>query len=143
LNEAVEILKGATGYWGSRYAREHAGDVKHSLADIRQAKECLGYEPFVQFREGVWNTHLPGTRTLPSTQNPNVRVCDDRCGSQGRKYALNMSSTPLEKIAEFDCVVIVTDHSQYDYSKIVENAKLVVDTRNATKGIVATNIVQC
>ena len=62
---------------------------------------------------------------------------------QGRKYALNMSSTPLEKIAEFDCVVIVTDHSQYDYSKIVENAKLVVDTRNATKGIVATNIVQC
>jgi UDP-N-acetyl-D-glucosamine dehydrogenase len=62
---------------------------------------------------------------------------------QGRKYALNMSSTPLEKIAEFDCVVIVTDHSQYDYSKIVENAKLVVDTRNATKGIFATNIVRC
>ena len=62
---------------------------------------------------------------------------------QGRKYALNMSSTPLEKIPEFDCVVIVTDHSQYDYSKIVENAKLVVDTRNATKGIAATNIVRC
>ena len=62
---------------------------------------------------------------------------------QGRKYELNMSSTPLEKIAEFDCVVIVTDHSQYDYSKIVKNAKLVVDTRNATKGIVAANIVMC
>jgi UDP-N-acetyl-D-glucosamine dehydrogenase len=62
---------------------------------------------------------------------------------KGRKYTLNMSSTPLEKIPEFDCVVIVTDHSQYDYSKIVENAKLVVDTRNATKGIVATNIVRC
>jgi UDP-glucose 4-epimerase len=56
LNEAVEILKGATGYWGSRYARERAGDVKHSLADIRQAKECLGYEPLVQFREGVERT---------------------------------------------------------------------------------------
>jgi UDP-N-acetyl-D-glucosamine dehydrogenase len=62
---------------------------------------------------------------------------------QGRKYALNMSSTPLERVPDFDCVVIVTDHSQYDYSKIVENAKLVVDTRNATKGIVATNIVRC
>jgi hypothetical protein len=47
LNETVEILKGATGYWGSRYARERGGDVKHSLADIRQAKECLGYAPFV------------------------------------------------------------------------------------------------
>ena len=62
---------------------------------------------------------------------------------QGRKYALNMSSTPLERVPDFDCVVIVTDHSQYDYPKIVENSKLVVDTRNATKGIVATNIVRC
>jgi UDP-N-acetyl-D-glucosamine dehydrogenase len=62
---------------------------------------------------------------------------------QGRKYALNMSSTPLEKLPEFDCVVIVTDHTQYDYAKIVASAKLVVDTRNATKGIEAANIVRC
>ena len=62
---------------------------------------------------------------------------------QGRKYALNMSSTPLEKIPDFDCVVIVTDHSQYDYAKIVEEAKLVVDTRNATRGIDAANVVRC
>jgi UDP-N-acetyl-D-glucosamine dehydrogenase len=61
----------------------------------------------------------------------------------GRKYALNMTSTPLDKIPEFDCVVIVTDHSQYDYPKIVGEAKLVVDTRNATKGIEAANIVRC
>jgi len=39
--------------------------------------------------------------------------------------------------------VIVTDHSQYDYARIVEQAKLVVDTRNATKGIVAANLVRC
>ena len=62
---------------------------------------------------------------------------------QGRKYALNMSSTSLDKIPEFDCVVIVTDHSQYDYAKIVADSKLVVDTRNATKGIEAGNIVRC
>jgi UDP-N-acetyl-D-glucosamine dehydrogenase len=62
---------------------------------------------------------------------------------QGRKYTLNMACTPLDKIPEFDCVVIVTDHSQYDYLKIVEKAKLVVDTRNATKGIEAANIVRC
>jgi UDP-N-acetyl-D-glucosamine dehydrogenase len=61
----------------------------------------------------------------------------------GRKYALNMNSTPLECIPEFDCVVIVTDHSQYDYRAIVKEAKLVVDTRNATKGISAPNIVRC
>jgi UDP-N-acetyl-D-glucosamine dehydrogenase len=62
---------------------------------------------------------------------------------QGRKYALNMASTSLEKIPEFDCVVIVTDHSQYDYRSIVANARLVVDTRNATKGIEAVHIVRC
>ncbi len=61
----------------------------------------------------------------------------------GRKYALNMTSTPLDKIPEFDCVVIVTDHSQYDYPAIVAKANLVVDTRNATRGIEASNIVRC
>ena len=61
----------------------------------------------------------------------------------GRKYALNMTSTPLERIPEFDCVVIVTDHSQYDYPGIVAKAKLVVDTRNATRNIDAPNIVKC
>jgi UDP-N-acetyl-D-glucosamine dehydrogenase len=54
-----------------------------------------------------------------------------------------MTSTSLDQIPDFDCVVIVTDHSQYDYSSIVEKAKLVVDTRNATKGIEAANIVRC
>ena len=62
---------------------------------------------------------------------------------QGRKYALNMSSTPLSKIPEFDCVVIVTDHSQYNYQAIVSQAQLVVDTRNATRDIDAANIVRC
>ena len=62
---------------------------------------------------------------------------------RGRKYALNMTSAPLDKIPEFDCVVIVTDHSQYDYRDIVDKAKLVVDTRNATRGMTAANIVRC
>jgi UDP-N-acetyl-D-glucosamine dehydrogenase len=54
-----------------------------------------------------------------------------------------MTSTPLDRISAFDCVVIATDHSQYDYAKIVEKAKVVVDTRNATKGITGNNIVRC
>jgi UDP-N-acetyl-D-glucosamine dehydrogenase len=62
---------------------------------------------------------------------------------RGRKYDLNLTSTPLDRIPEFDCVVITTDHSQYDYLMIVEKARLVVDTRNATKGIEAANIVRC
>lgn len=62
---------------------------------------------------------------------------------RGRKYALNMTSTSLDRIAEFDCVVIVTDHSQYDYATIVSRAQLVVDTRNATCGIDAPNVIRC
>jgi UDP-N-acetyl-D-glucosamine dehydrogenase len=44
--------------------------------------------------------------------------------------------------AEADCVVIVTDHKSFDYSKIVAGAKLIVDTRNALKGQVSKNIVR-
>ena len=54
-----------------------------------------------------------------------------------------MTNTPLNRLPEFDCVVIVTDHSEYDYAWIAENAQLVIDTRNATKGIEALNIVRC
>jgi UDP-N-acetyl-D-glucosamine dehydrogenase len=62
---------------------------------------------------------------------------------KGRKYALNMTCTSLEKVPEFDCVVVVTDHSQYDMRDIVSKASLVIDTRNATRGIDAPNIVRC
>jgi UDP-N-acetyl-D-glucosamine dehydrogenase len=61
----------------------------------------------------------------------------------GRKYALNMASTPLSRVPEFDCVVVVTDHSQYNFRDIVAQAQLVVDTRNATRDIKAPNIVRC
>jgi UDP-N-acetyl-D-glucosamine dehydrogenase len=38
-------------------------------------------------------------------------------------------------LASYDCVVIATDHSNYDYPAIVDSAQLVVDTRNATRRI--------
>jgi UDP-N-acetyl-D-glucosamine dehydrogenase len=51
-----------------------------------------------------------------------------------RHHSLRLDSTPLtpEFLAEQDCVLIVTDHSACDYDLVVENARLVVDTRNAT-----------
>ena len=61
----------------------------------------------------------------------------------GRHYALNMRSTPLEKVGEFDCVLVHTDHSLYDFEEIVEQAKLVIDTRNATRTIESSKIVHC
>jgi UDP-N-acetyl-D-glucosamine dehydrogenase len=38
-------------------------------------------------------------------------------------------------VADADCVVIVTDHSAFDYPALVRDAPLIVDTRNALKGI--------
>jgi UDP-N-acetyl-D-glucosamine dehydrogenase len=61
---------------------------------------------------------------------------------EGRHYHLNMQRASLDGVASYDAVLVVTDHSDYDYAKIVREAKLVVDTRNATKGINAPNIVR-
>jgi UDP-N-acetyl-D-glucosamine dehydrogenase len=62
---------------------------------------------------------------------------------KGRKYDLQMKRTDLEQLSQYDCIVIVTDHSDYDYKKIVGEARLVVDTRNATKGIDSPKVVRC
>ena len=62
---------------------------------------------------------------------------------RGRHYDLNMINTPLDNLGQYDAVLIVTDHSSYDFGAIVEQAQLVVDTRNATKGIDSPKIVRC
>jgi len=53
-----------------------------------------------------------------------------------RMYDLMKSSVPLtkESLKQYDCVVIATDHSCYDYEHIVRNSALVVDTRNVVNG---------
>jgi len=55
---------------------------------------------------------------------------------------LDLESQPEESIAAADCVVIVTDHSAFDYRKMVERAALIVDTRNALKGVDSQKIVR-
>lgn len=62
---------------------------------------------------------------------------------RGRKYDLRMKCAPLENLGHYDCVLIVTDHSDYDYERIVRESKLVVDTRKATRGIQSPKIVHC
>jgi UDP-N-acetyl-D-glucosamine dehydrogenase len=62
---------------------------------------------------------------------------------RGRHYNLNMECVPLADLEQYDCVLIVTNHSDYDYREIVDQAQLIVDTRNATKGIKSPKIVLC
>jgi UDP-N-acetyl-D-glucosamine dehydrogenase len=54
-----------------------------------------------------------------------------------REHNLGMTSKKLTEkmLAAYDCVLIATDHTAYDYAWIVRHAKLVVDTRNATANV--------
>jgi UDP-N-acetyl-D-glucosamine dehydrogenase len=56
-----------------------------------------------------------------------------------RHHHIRMTSTQLtdEFLAACDCVLIVTEHRAFDFARIAQHARLIVDTRNATAGIAA------
>jgi UDP-N-acetyl-D-glucosamine dehydrogenase len=58
---------------------------------------------------------------------------------RSRRYDFGLESIPLtaESLAAADAVIIVTDHTEVDYEAVVRHAGLVVDTRNATRGVSA------
>ncbi|MGO9262226.1 MAG: nucleotide sugar dehydrogenase [Bryobacteraceae bacterium] len=55
---------------------------------------------------------------------------------------LDMAAAPEETAGEADCVVIVTDHSTFDYAGLVARSRLIVDSRNALKGFHDAKIVR-
>ena len=55
---------------------------------------------------------------------------------------IEMKASPVTAAADADCVVIVTDHKGFDYPGLVKSSKLIVDTRNALKGIASEKIVR-
>ncbi|HVO69072.1 MAG TPA: nucleotide sugar dehydrogenase [Aggregatilineaceae bacterium] len=110
LNEEGKALKGSkVGVLGMAYKRD-IDDVRESPAlDIHELLEEKGAhvtfnDPFVA----------------------SVRLSGDRIS---RSVDLT-----AQWLAEQDCVLLVTDHSAYDIDFILKHAKLVVDTRNKTKG---------
>jgi UDP-N-acetyl-D-glucosamine dehydrogenase len=110
LNEEGKALKGSkVGVLGMAYKRD-IDDVRESPAlDIHELLEEKGAhvtfnDPFVA----------------------SVRLSGDRIS---RSVDLT-----AQWLAEQDCVLLVTDHSAYDIDFILKHARLVVDTRNKTKG---------
>lgn len=55
---------------------------------------------------------------------------------------LELQASPEETAGQADCVVIVTDHAAFDYKALVERSSLIVDTRNALKGMNSPKIVR-
>jgi UDP-N-acetyl-D-glucosamine dehydrogenase len=48
----------------------------------------------------------------------------------------------LIAVAAADCVVILTHHSGVDYGSVLQNCRLVLDTRNALRGLSSSKIVR-
>ncbi|MDN3515425.1 MAG: nucleotide sugar dehydrogenase [Candidatus Brocadia sp.] len=59
-----------------------------------------------------------------------------------QKFSIRSKPLTKELLSRIDCSVIVTDHSKFDYNLIVSHSKLIVDTRNALKGIHKKHIVR-
>jgi UDP-N-acetyl-D-glucosamine dehydrogenase len=68
--------------------------------------------------------------SLPTTAGARTRDHDAHVPELA-EHGLELRSAPLEPAA-YDCVVIVTDHTSIDYDRLVDEAQLVVDLRNAT-----------
>ncbi len=89
----------------------------------------------------------PALRIIDLLRDRGAQVCYNDpffpvVGS-GRKYDLQMHSAPLDDLEQYDAVVILTDHSVYDFEDIVDRSRLVVDSRNATRSLHSEKIVRC
>jgi UDP-N-acetyl-D-glucosamine dehydrogenase len=91
---------------------------KRDTADLRESP-ALDIMRLLERRGAKLNYHDP--------YNEQVRM------DGGRVYR-NTRLTPAN-LARADLVLIVTDHSEFDYDKIVRHAKVVLDTRNATRNV--------
>ncbi len=59
-----------------------------------------------------------------------------------KEHDLDLKALPESTAADADCVCIITDHAAFDYKALVERSKLIVDTRNALKGVRSSKIVR-
>ena len=115
LNEHTKPLKGS---------RVHVMGVayKRDIDDVRES-------PALDI------IHLLGKRGAKVTySDPYV----PRISADG----IEMKASAVTDATAADCVVIVTDHKSFDYPALVKSVKLIVDTRNALKGIVSEKIVR-
>jgi UDP-N-acetyl-D-glucosamine dehydrogenase len=94
----------------------------------------------VAFKRDVDDTrHSPALKVMELLLQENARNIsyNDPHVPSVEVDSQRFESVPITKalLSSADCVVITTDHSEYDYQMIVRHSKLVVDTRNATRGL--------
>jgi len=85
--------------------------------------------------------------SLLKTAGAKIRIYDPMVDSfidekNGNKKVKVFKSINLKSIKNFDCVILLTDHSSFDYKNIVKNARLIFDTKNGFKNIKSKKIVR-
>ncbi len=87
----------------------------------------------VSYKPDISDTReSPAVKLIALLQNAGAEVAyHDPHVPSLTENGVSLASVPLEPGA-YDCVVVVTNHSTIDYDRLVEEAKLVVDLRNAT-----------
>jgi UDP-N-acetyl-D-glucosamine dehydrogenase len=114
LNDHGKPVKGSEIHILGVAYKKNTDDVRESPAlDIIQ----------LLWRRGAKLTY--NDPHVPHVRCDGLELCSDAAG-----------------IERADCVVIVTDHTGFDYKGLVEKAPLIVDTRNALKGIASDRIVR-
>ncbi len=98
------------------------------------------------YKKDVSDTHQsPAVKLIAMLQQKGARVdYNDPHAAQILLPSGAQSSVKLDygSLKSYDCAVIATDHSAYDYQKIVGNARLVFDARGATRDLRGKNIVR-
>ncbi|MFD3446620.1 nucleotide sugar dehydrogenase [Microbacteriaceae bacterium 4G12] len=96
--------------------------------DIDDLRESPGLEIYELLRDGG---------AYVEYNDPHAHSFMDQYGEKVQSVQLDYLS-----LAEYDCVVLVTNHTTYDASQIVKHSNLIVDTRNAFKEFHNTKIVK-
>jgi UDP-N-acetyl-D-glucosamine dehydrogenase len=122
LNEHGKAIKGAKILVLGLAYKPDVDDVRESPSfELIEKLEHLGAD--VDYHD----PHVPATHKM-------------------RHHDLQMRSIELspEALKRYDCVLIATHHAAYDWQMVADHAKLIVDTRNATRNVKGkrTHIVQ-
>lgn len=101
---------------------------KKDVDDMRESPSLKLIELFSQRGAGI-QYHDPHIPHVPPT----------------RHYSFTLDSVPLteQTLRAADLVLIATDHSQVDYQFVLRHARLLVDTRNALRGVTAEHLHRC
>ncbi len=119
LNDIGKSIKGSRILALGVAFKPNINDARNSPA-VKVIKELLLREANIDYND----PHIPV-----------LEKGHEYMGEESNFNLLKSVSLNPRTLKEYDCVVILVNHSDYDIPQIVKNAKLIVDTRNACKGL--------